>query len=150
MLPGKWFAVQVGLAKILGQADNAEQTARLLEKAGPDAPVLAISASIFGLSKVMPVVFQQRRPAAVFHLPVIGGHDWCLVPRWLEEGHRVTLHYLRDKDGREVDFIVAVNRKPWFAVEAKVAEIFWPTRPLLPTPVTTTRPLHAMMQRQAA
>lgn len=76
---------------IVGQATNAEEAARLLEKAGPDAPVLAISASIFGLSRVMPVVFQQRRPAAVFHLPVIGGHDWCLVPRWLEEGHRVTL-----------------------------------------------------------
>ena len=77
---------------VVGQASNAEQTARLLEKAGPDAPVLAISASIFGLSGgVMPVVFQQRRPAAVFHLPAIGGHDWCLVPRWLEEGHRVTL-----------------------------------------------------------
>lgn len=77
---------------VVGQASNAEQTARLLESAGPEAPVLAISASIFGLSQgVMPVVFQQRRPAAVFHLPVIGGHDWCLVPRWLEEGHRVTL-----------------------------------------------------------
>ena len=76
---------------VVGQARNVEETARLLEKGGPDAPVLAISASIFGLSGVMPVVFQQRRPAAVFHLPVIGGHDWCLVPRWLEEGHRVTL-----------------------------------------------------------
>jgi hypothetical protein len=76
---------------VVGQATNAEEAAKLLEKAGPDAPVLAISASIFGLSTVMPTVFQQRRPAAVFHLPVIGGHDWCLVPRWFEEGHRVTL-----------------------------------------------------------
>jgi len=77
---------------VVGQASNAEETARLLAKAGPDAPVLAISASIFGLSSgVMPVVFKQGRPAAVFHLPVIGGHDWCLVPRWLEEGQRVTL-----------------------------------------------------------
>jgi len=58
--------------------------------------VLAISASIFGLSRVMPVVFQQHRPAAVFHLPVIGGHDWCLVPRWLEEGQRVTLFNTSD------------------------------------------------------
>jgi hypothetical protein len=81
---------------VLGQATNAEETAELLAKAGPDAPVLAISASIFGLSKVMPTVFQQRRPAAVFHLPVIGGHDWCLVPRWIEEGHRVTLFNTSD------------------------------------------------------
>jgi hypothetical protein len=77
---------------VVGQASNAEQTARLLEQAGPDAPVLAISANIFGLQQgVMPVVFEQGRPAAVFHLPVIGGHDWCLVPPWLAEGHRVTL-----------------------------------------------------------
>ena len=76
---------------VVGQASNAGQTARLLEQAGPDAPVLAISANMFGLRGVMPVVFQQGRPAAVFHLPVIGGHDWCLVPPWLAEGHRVTL-----------------------------------------------------------
>jgi hypothetical protein len=82
---------------VVGQARNAEETARLLERAGPEAPVLAISASIFGLSGgVMPVVFQQRRPVAVFHLPVIGGHDWCLVPRWLEEGQRVTLFLSSD------------------------------------------------------
>ena len=76
---------------VIGQATNAEEAARLLEAAGPDAPVLAISASIFGPSRIMPVIFQQRRPVALFHLPVIGGHDWCLVPRWLEEGHRITL-----------------------------------------------------------
>lgn len=35
------------------------------------------------------------------------------------EGHRVALHYLRDRAGREVDFLVTANRKPWFAVEAK-------------------------------
>jgi L-fucose isomerase-like protein len=29
-------------------------------------------------------------------LPVIGGHDWCLVPRWLEEGQRVTLFNTSD------------------------------------------------------
>ena len=76
---------------VVGQATNAGQTARLLEQAGPDAPVLAIIANIFGLRGVMPVVFQQGRPAVVFHLPVIGGHDWCLVPPWIAEGHRVTL-----------------------------------------------------------
>ena len=77
---------------VIGQANNARQTAELLAKAGPDAPVLAISADIFGLSRaVAPVVFKQRRPTAVFHLPVIGGHDWCLVKPWREEGHRITL-----------------------------------------------------------
>jgi predicted AAA+ superfamily ATPase len=36
------------------------------------------------------------------------------------EGFRADLHYLRDRVGREVDFLVTVDRKPWFAVEAKV------------------------------
>ena len=77
---------------VFGRARDARQTAQLLAKAGPDAPVLAISADIFGLSRaVAPVVFKQRRPTAVFHLPVIGGHDWCLVKPWREEGHRITL-----------------------------------------------------------
>ncbi len=39
-----------------------------------------------------------------------------------QEGHRTELFYLRDRMGREVDFLVTVNRKPWFAVEAKSTE----------------------------
>ncbi len=38
------------------------------------------------------------------------------------EGFAVELHYLRDRDGREVDFLVTHGRKPWFAVEVKVSE----------------------------
>ncbi len=30
-------------------------------------------------------------------------------------------HYLRDRTGREVDFLVTADRKPWFAVEAKTS-----------------------------
>ena len=43
---------------------------------------------------------------------------------WLEdaEGHRVELHYLRDRAGREVDFLVTADSKPWFAVEVKLRE----------------------------
>ena len=92
---------------VIGQASTGEQTAQLLEKAGPDAPVLAISADIFGLSNfnsdnaVMPTVFKQGRPAAVFHMPVIGGHDWCLVNPWRDEGHRITLFNSSDYDELE-------------------------------------------------
>ena len=92
---------------VIGQARTAEETAQLLQKAGPDAPVLAISADIFGLSNfnrqdaVMPAVFKQGRPAAVFHLPVIGGHDWCLVNPWREEGHRITLFNTSDHNELE-------------------------------------------------
>ncbi len=38
------------------------------------------------------------------------------------EGHRMELRFLRDTDGREVDFVVLRDRKPLFAVEAKVAD----------------------------
>ena len=92
---------------VIGQASTAEQTAQLLDKAGPDAPVLAISADIFGLSNfnrdnaVMPTIFKQGRPVAVFHMPVIGGHDWCLVNPWREEGHRITLFNSSDYDELE-------------------------------------------------
>jgi len=87
---------------VIGQAANPRQTAQLLAKAGPDAPVLAISADIFGLSRaVAPVVFKQRRPTAVFHVPVIGGHDWCLVKPWRREGHRITLFNSSDLDDLE-------------------------------------------------
>jgi uncharacterized protein len=37
------------------------------------------------------------------------------------EGYRMGLHYLRDVSKREVDFLVAVDKKPWFAVECKLS-----------------------------
>jgi predicted AAA+ superfamily ATPase len=65
--------------------------------------------------------------------------DWSMVPEagprfenlvasqllkychWQEdtEGHRMDLRFLRDTDGREVDFVVIKNRVPQFAVECK-------------------------------
>jgi len=36
-------------------------------------------------------------------------------------GHRVELHYLRDLEKREVDFLVTWGRAPWFAVECKTS-----------------------------
>ncbi len=39
------------------------------------------------------------------------------------EGERMELRYLRDTDGREVDFVVLKNRKPIFAVECKLNDI---------------------------
>jgi len=38
------------------------------------------------------------------------------------EGHKAELHYLRDVDKREVDFLVTIDAKPWFAVEAKLSD----------------------------
>ena len=37
-----------------------------------------------------------------------------------QEGYRVGLHYVRDADKREVDFLMTFEKKPWFAVECKV------------------------------
>ncbi len=91
----------------IGRATDGEQTVQLLDKAGPDAPVLVVSADIFGLSNfnsnnaVMPTIFKQGRPVAVFHMPVIGGHDWCLVNPWRQEGHRITLFNSSDHDELE-------------------------------------------------
>lgn len=34
-------------------------------------------------------------------------------------GHKAELHFLRDRAGREVDFLITLNKKPWFAVEVK-------------------------------
>jgi predicted AAA+ superfamily ATPase len=36
------------------------------------------------------------------------------------EGYQAELSYLRDVDKREVDFLVTINGKPWFAVEVKL------------------------------
>ncbi len=38
------------------------------------------------------------------------------------EGYKCNLHFLRDKEKREVDFLVTVNDRPWFAVEAKISD----------------------------
>jgi len=94
---------------VIGQASTAEETAQLLAKSGPDAPVLAVSADTFGLSSgVMPTIFKEGRPAAVFHVPVTGGHDWCLVNPWREEGHRITL--FNSSDYNELERAAALLR----------------------------------------
>ncbi len=37
-------------------------------------------------------------------------------------GHKMQLQYLKDVDGREIDFVVLKNRRPLFAVECKAGE----------------------------
>lgn len=38
------------------------------------------------------------------------------------EGYKAKLSFLRNVDKKEVDFLVSVNKKPWFAVETKTSE----------------------------
>jgi len=38
------------------------------------------------------------------------------------EGYRTDLYYLRSVEKKEVDFLITIDNKPWFAVEVKVNE----------------------------
>ncbi len=50
----------------------------------------------------------------------VASHLYKAVQFWTDCGFgEYGLYYLRDKDKREVDFLVVRNRKPWFLVEAK-------------------------------
>ena len=74
--------------------------AALLEKAGPEAPVLAINVENFALTRVAAPILDAGRPLAVFSLPA-SGHDWMYAPRWLRQGHRVALLASSDYDELE-------------------------------------------------
>lgn len=37
-------------------------------------------------------------------------------------GYRSSLHYLRNVDKKEVDVLVTIDNKPWFAVEVKLSD----------------------------
>jgi hypothetical protein len=39
------------------------------------------------------------------------------------EGYKAQLHYLRSIEKKEVDFLVTIDKKPWFAVEAKINDV---------------------------
>ena len=85
---------------VMGQSDSAEQTAALLEKAGPGAPVLAINLRNFALTQVVQPILNGAHPMVVFSLPA-SGHDWMYGPRWHRQGHRVTLMASSDYDELE-------------------------------------------------
>ncbi len=38
------------------------------------------------------------------------------------EGYRTNVHYLRSIEKKEVDFLVTIDKKPWFAVEVKLTD----------------------------
>ncbi|MBE3098421.1 MAG: hypothetical protein IMZ44_15010 [Planctomycetes bacterium] len=75
---------------LIGEANKAEHTAALLEKAGAGAPVLAINLNIFALTRVVRPILDGKHPMVVFSLPA-SGHDWMYPPRWQRQGHPVTL-----------------------------------------------------------
>jgi hypothetical protein len=75
---------------IIGRSSNAEQTAALLKKAGPEVPVLTINVQNFALTRVVQPILDGSHPMVVFSLPA-SGHDWMYAPRWHRQGYRVTL-----------------------------------------------------------
>ncbi len=38
------------------------------------------------------------------------------------KGYKTQLHFLRDREGHEVDFLVSIKNKPWFLVEVKLRD----------------------------
>src|SRR5690606_13365305 len=53
----------------------------------------------------------------------IASHLFKSIQFWTDIGlGQYELFYLRDKEKREVDFLVTKNKKPWFLVEAKLAD----------------------------
>ncbi|MBC8867889.1 MAG: hypothetical protein H8E44_00640, partial [Planctomycetes bacterium] len=85
---------------IVGESRNAQETTALLEKAGPETPVLAINVQNFAMKRVIDPVLEAGHPMAVFSLPA-SGHDWMYVPRWHRAGHRTTLLASSDYDELE-------------------------------------------------
>jgi L-fucose isomerase-like protein len=85
---------------VMGQSSDAQQTAALLEKAGPAAPVLAINVQNFALTRVAKPILDGSHPMVLFSLPA-SGHDWMYPPRWHRQGHRATL--LASSDYEELE-----------------------------------------------
>lgn len=53
----------------------------------------------------------------------VASHLWKAVQVWTDVGEAVLkLYYVRDRDHREVDFLIVRDEKPWFLVECKLAE----------------------------
>jgi hypothetical protein len=101
---------------------------------------IAILENLYVCFRVPP--FGAKRIRAVKKSQKLYLWDWSMVPdegprfenlvaaqllkycHWQEdvEGYRMELRFLRDTDGREVDFVVLKDRKPVFAVECKTGD----------------------------
>jgi predicted AAA+ superfamily ATPase len=65
--------------------------------------------------------FVQDKGARVENF--IASHLHKAVHYWTDRGFgEYELYFLRDKEKREVDFLVSKNKKPWFIVEAKTSK----------------------------
>ena len=85
---------------VIGDSNSNEETAAILKRLGPKAPVLAINLNIFSLTRVVAPILEGGHPMVVFSLPA-SGHDWMYAHRWQRRGHRVTLFPTSDYDELE-------------------------------------------------
>jgi predicted AAA+ superfamily ATPase len=96
--------------------------------------------ALYHVFRVRP--FAGPRSRLLTKMPKAYLWDWSLVPEraarfenllachllklchFLEdaEGHPVELRYVRERTGREVDFLVMTGRRPWLLVEVKLAQ----------------------------
>ncbi|MBI2119401.1 MAG: ATP-binding protein [Elusimicrobia bacterium] len=54
---------------------------------------------------------------------LVASHLFKFVSWWHDrEGYKAKLYFLRDSSQREVDFLVTVDEKPWFAMEVKTED----------------------------
>lgn len=73
---------------------------------------------------------------------LVACHLLKAVEGWTDIGiGAYDLHYIRDKQKREVDFLVTRNRKPWFVVEVKTSDTH--LSPALARMQTATGATHA-------
>jgi len=92
---------------LIGEANNAEQTAALLKQAGPATPVLAVNLHCFALTRMVQPILDGNHPLVVFSLPA-SGHDWMYPHRWQRQGHPVTL--LPSSDYNELERAIRLLR----------------------------------------
>ena len=54
---------------------------------------------------------------------LVGSHLFKAAQQWTDLGmENIDLQFIRDRDGREVDFLLLKDGCPWFLVECKAAE----------------------------
>jgi predicted AAA+ superfamily ATPase len=97
--------------------------------------------SITPWSKRIARAIQKERKVYMFDTPrvedpgarfenMIALELWRAVTNWNDLGHgQFSLHFVKNKEKQEVDFLIANNRKPFLLIEAKLSEST-PTVPL--------------------
>lgn len=85
---------------VTGRSNSPDETAALLKKAGPQAPVLNLNVRNFSLTRVVKPILDDSREMLVFSLPA-SGHDWMYAHRWHSRGNKVTLMPTGDYDEAE-------------------------------------------------